>query len=80
MNAHYKEWLGSSTTTVHGRAALDFASSAGCEQIVGGIDGGIDGGILDLVLTDVYDLGEVRASSPVETYYHSAIFMDVVLE
>ena len=32
MNVHHEEWLGSSTTTVHGRAALDFALSSGCEQ------------------------------------------------
>ena len=33
-----------------------------------------------LVLTDVHDLIEVwDGSSPVETSYHSAIFMDVVL-
>ena len=29
--AHHEEWLGSSTTTVHGRAALDFASLLGWE-------------------------------------------------
>ena len=33
-NAHHEEWLGSSKTTVHNGAALDFASSSGCERRV----------------------------------------------
>ena len=31
VNAHHEEWLVSSMTTLHGRAALDFASLSGCE-------------------------------------------------
>ena len=31
VNAHHEEWLGSSTTTMHGRAVLHFASSTVCE-------------------------------------------------
>ena len=66
-----------STTTVHGSAALDFVSSSSCEQMVTEpthIDGG--GGGPDLVLTDVHDLVEVRGGSPVATSDHSTIFMD----
>ena len=31
VNAHHEEWLSSSTTNLHGRAARDFVSSTGCE-------------------------------------------------
>ena len=34
VNAHQDERLEPSMTTVHGRAAFDFASSLGCEQLV----------------------------------------------
>ena len=34
VNAHHDEWLNSSTTTVHSKVTLDFASSSGCEQMV----------------------------------------------
>ena len=40
----------------------------------------IDGRILELVLTDVHDIVEVRVSSPVTTYVQTTIFMDVVLD
>ena len=40
----------------------------------------IDGGVLDLVLPDVPDVVEVGVDSPIGTSYHSAIFIDVVLE
>ena len=68
----------SSTTTVHGRAALDYVSSSGCEQMVTEPTH-IDGGALDLVLTSVHDLVEVRVGSPFGTSDHSAILIDVVL-
>ena len=61
-NAHNEEELGSSTTTVHGRAALDFASLSGCEQIVTEPTH-IDRGVLDLVLTDAHHLVGVRVGS-----------------
>ena len=48
MNAHHEEWLVSSTTTVHGRATLDFASSTGCEQMVTE-PAHINGGVLEYV-------------------------------
>ena len=79
MNAHHEEWLVSSTTTVHGRAALDFVSSSGYEQMVTEPTH-IDGGVPNLVLTSVHDLFEVWVGSPVGTSDHSAIFIDVVLE
>ena len=66
-------------TTVHRRAALDFASASGCEQMVTEPTH-IDGGVFDLVLIGVHDLFEGRVGSPVGTSDHSAIFIDVVLE
>ena len=34
VNAYHEKWLGSSTITVHGKAALESASSSGYEQTV----------------------------------------------
>ena len=64
---------------MHCRAAFDFASSSGYEQMVME-PGDIDGGVLDLVLTDVHNLVEVRIGSPIGTTGHGAIFLDVILE
>ena len=49
---------------LHGRAALDYASSSGCEQM-GAEPTHIDVGVPGLVLTSVHDLVEVRVDSPV---------------
>ena len=54
------------TTTVHGKAAVDFVSSSGCEQMVTEPTH-VDGGVPDLVLS-VHDLGEIWDGSPVVTY------------
>ena len=34
VNSHHEQWLGSSATNLHGKAARDFASSSGCKQMV----------------------------------------------
>ena len=34
VNAHHENWLGSSVTNLHDRAARDFALSSGYEQMV----------------------------------------------
>ena len=65
VNAHHEEWIGSSTINVHGRAARDFTSSPGCEQMITKHTH-IDGGVSDLVLTDVSDDIEVWGSSAVD--------------
>ena len=51
MNTHHEEWLGASTMTMHVRAAFDFESSSGYEQMFTEPTH-IDGGVLDLVRTD----------------------------
>ena len=79
VNDPHEEWLGSSTTTVHGRNALDFVSSADCEQLVTEPTH-INGGVPDLVLSNVHDLVEVQVNLPVGISDHSAIFKDAVLE
>ena len=57
VNAHHEEWLGSSTTTAHGRAALDIVSSSDCEQMITITESThISRGVLDLGLTDVHNL------------------------
>ena len=59
VNAHHEERLGSPTTNLHGSAARDFVSSSGFQQMVTEPTH-IDGGRLDLVLTDVPDVGAGR--------------------
>ena len=66
-------------TTLHGRAAPNFTSSSGCEQIVSEHTH-IAGGVLDLVLTDVPGLIGLRVGSTLRTSDHTAIFIEVVLE
>ena len=64
---------------MHGRAALAFASTAGCEQMAT-MPTHIDGGVLDLFLTDVHALVEIQAGSSVGTSDHRAIFANAVLD
>ena len=52
LNGHHQEWLGSTTISLHGVAAFDFATVYGCDQLV------VEptharGGTLDLLMTDV---------------------------
>ena len=79
VKANHEEWLVFSTTTVHSRAALDFVSPLGYDQMVTEPTH-IDGGVLDFVLISVHDLVEVRVGSPVGISDQSGIFIDVVLE
>ena len=51
VNAHHEEWLGSSTTNLHGRTARDFAPLSGSEQMITEPTHN-NGGMLDSVLTD----------------------------
>ena len=78
MNTHHEEWLESSTT-LHGRAERDFASSSSFEQMVTEPTH-IDGGVLVLVLTNVPGVEGVWVGSPVGTSDHSAVFIDVILQ
>ena len=56
-NAHHSKWLESvSPTDRHVRDALDFCSQSGCEQLVR-CPTHIAGNRLDLVMTDVTDIG-----------------------
>ena len=34
LNGHHQEWLGSTTTNLHGVADLDFETVLGCDQLV----------------------------------------------
>ena len=79
VNSHHEEWLGSSTTNLLRRAARDFTSSLGFEQMVTEPTH-INGGVLDLVLTDVPDVIGVQFGSQVGASDYSALFIDVVLE
>ena len=79
LNAHHSEWLGSPRTNVHGVAAFDFASSAGCLQIVNEPTH-VAGGTLDLVLTDIPDLVTVVVGCPVGSSDHSALLIELSLD
>ena len=72
VNAYGKEWLGYSKTNLLGRAARDFASSSGREQMVTEPTH-IDGEVLDLVLTDAPDFVGVSVGSLVGISDQSAI-------
>ena len=67
VNAPHEEWLGSSTTTLQGRAACDFASSSGCEQMVTDPTY-INGGFLDLMLTSNQVTIILQINVPVQTF------------
>ena len=73
MNAHHEEGLEPSATTVHSRAALDFPSLSGCEQMVTEPTH-IDGELFYLVLTDAHDLVEFRVNSPIGMLCWSNLF------
>ena len=64
---------------MHGRAASDFASLSGCEQMVTEPTH-LDRKVLDLVLTDVPDIVGVWCDSPVGTSDLSVIFIGGELE
>ena len=64
LNGHHQEWLGSTTTNRHGVAAVDFATVAGCDQLVVGPTH-TRGGTLDLLMTDVPDLVRVAVVWPI---------------
>ena len=55
LNDHHMEWLGSTTTNIHGVAAFDCADGSGCDQLVFGTTHA-RGGTLDLLMSDVPDL------------------------
>ena len=77
VNAHHEERLESSPINLNDRAARDFASSSGCEQMITEPTD-IEGSVLDFVLTDVPDVVGVRVDSPVGTSNHRTVFIDVL--
>ena len=72
LNDHHLEWLGSTSTNLHGVAAFDFAIVSGCDQFVVGPTHA-RGGILDLLLTDVPDLVWVAVVAPIGSSDHSSL-------
>ena len=77
FNAHHRDWLGSvSQTNCHGHAALNFANLSGCEQLVHQPTH-VSGNCLDLLLTDVPSVVDVRALAPVGGSDHSALSIKV---
>ena len=55
LNDQYQELLGSTSTSRHGVAAVEFVTVSGCDQLVTGPTHA-RGGTLDLLVTDVPDI------------------------
>ena len=70
LNGHHQEWLGSTTTNLHGYAAFDFVTVSGCDQLVVSPTHAC-GGTLDLLMTDVPDLVRVDVVAPMGNSDHS---------
>ena len=64
LNGHHQKWLGSTTTNCHGVVAFDFATVAGCNQLVVGPTHARVG-TLNLLMTDVTDLVRVAVIAPI---------------
>ena len=60
LNGYHQEWLGSTTTKLHGVAAFDFTTVSGCDQLVVRPTHA-RGGTPDLLMTDVPDRVKVAA-------------------
>ena len=70
FNAHHKEWLDSvSPTNCHGLRAFDFASEAGCEQLVYRPTHR-SGKCLDLVFSDTPGVVACNVGIPIESSDH----------
>ena len=72
LNGHHQVWLGASTKIRHGVAAFNFATEAGCAQLV------FDptharGGTRYLLLTDVPDLVRVTVAATIVNSDHSSL-------
>ena len=65
LNGHHQEKLGSTTTNRHGVAAFDFATVAGCDQLVVGPTHA-RGGTLVLLMTNIPDLVRVAVVAPIQ--------------
>ena len=72
LNGDRQEWLGSTTTSRHGVAALYFDTVSGCDELVIGISHE-RGGTLDLLMTDVPDLVRVAVVAPLGSSDHSSL-------
>ena len=72
LNGYHQEWLGSTTTNRHGVEALDFATVAGCDQLVIGPTHA-RGGTLDLLMTDVPDIVREAVVAPLGRSDHSTL-------
>ena len=80
FNAHHTEWLGSVTPTdCHGIAALDFATTSGCQQLVDRATH-VGGNRLDLVFTDVPRVENVQMAAPIGSSEHSALLLTLTLQ
>ena len=73
LNGHHQECLGSTTTNSHGFAAFDFATISGCDQFVVGPTHA-RGGTLDLLMTEVPDLGRVAVVASIGNCFFWVVF------
>ena len=72
LNVHHQEWLGSTTTNLHGVAAFDFATVSGCDQLVVSPTHAY-GGKFYLLMADVPDLVRVAVVAPIGNSDHFSL-------
>ena len=72
LNGHHQEWLGSTTTNLHGVAAFDFATVSGCDQLVVGPTYA-RGGTFYLLMIDVPDLVPVAVVASIGNSDHYSV-------
>ena len=75
-NAKHSEWLGSNTTDLHGRSALEFSAASACEQLIGEPTHK-NGNRLDLVFSDAPAIVSTRVCEFIGTSDHCAIEMNL---
>ena len=72
LNGYHQQWFVSTTTNRHGAAAFDLATVSGCGQLVAGQTHS-HSRTLDLLMTDVPDLGRVSLVKPIDNSDHSSL-------
>ena len=72
FNSHHQEWLGSTTTNLHGVAGFNLATVSGRDHLVVGPTHK-SGGTLNRLMTDVPDLVRVAVVAPIGNSDHSSL-------
>ena len=76
FNAHHQQWSTNGNTDARGRAAFDFATLSGTDQVISGPTHR-EGNCLDLLFTDVPGLVSASIGTPVGRSDHCLISCDI---